>query len=499
MAALPGGNPLLAVESVVFKDSLPASLLASAFVVAGGLFLLDFAGIASARTSATWIGATLALSAGALILAKYVRSNLARPVRAIPRLTEIEAHSPAQIRAFIDDCARKPDPDIPYLIDYLLHQAIQARASDIHLLPYERFATVRYRIDGIIEDVGELPASLKDAMTNRLKVLSSLNPFIHDRPQDGRFEFAAGERRLDVRSAFMPTLHGERTVLRILNRAEVGLSLATLGFTPEQMALFLDILRRPQGMIILNGPTGSGKTTTIYCALNAILDQSDRSRSIYTLEDPIEYDLLRINQTQIEESQGFTFAHGLKSMLRQDPDVIMVGEIRDLETARIALQAGLTGHLIITTVHANDAVSVFVRLIEIGADPHGVASAVTAVIGQRLVRALCPDCRRPERPTPGQAAQLGSAVRGATVYGAVGCPRCNMKGYLGRKGLFEILEVTEALQPLIVSRAAPAQIQRESAKRGTQTLTEVGLAMALRGETSLDEVIRVAPPAGKHA
>jgi general secretion pathway protein E len=291
----------------------------------------------------------------------------------------------------------------------------------------------------------------------------------------------------------MPTLHGERVVMRVLDREELGPGLASLGFTEKQLALFTDILFRPQGMVILNGPAGSGKTTTIYAGLRAIFEHREHASSIYTLEDPIEYDLLNINQTQIEEAQGFTFAQGLRTMLRQDPDVIMVGEIRDLDTARIAVQAGMTGHLIITTVHAKQAAGVFVRLTEIGMDAHSVASAVTAVVAQRLVRLLCPDCKRPAPATPGQEAKLGTPLGGATFYVPAGCPACNQKGYAGRTGLFEILPVDETMRELIGQRASPDRIHHHAIERGMTTLIDNGLRVAREGLTSLEEVLRIVP------
>jgi type II secretory ATPase GspE/PulE/Tfp pilus assembly ATPase PilB-like protein len=384
-------------------------------------------------------------------------------------------------------------PDVPGMVDYLLQQAVLHQASDVHLVPYRDFLLVRYRIDGILTDVAQLGAHLRETITNRLKVMSQAVSFVHDRPQDGRIDLRVGDRDVDLRVAFMPTLHGERIVMRVLDRGELGLGLASLGFNEKQLALFSDILFRPQGMVIMNGPAGSGKTTTIYAALRAILEHSQHGSSIYTLEDPIEYDLMNINQTQIEENQGFTFAHGLRTMLRQDPDVIMVGEIRDLDTARIAVQAGMTGHLIITTVHAKQASGVFVRLTEIGLDAHSVASAVTAVVAQRLVRLLCPDCKRPTPATPGQEAKLGLALAGQTFYAPAGCATCNQKGYTGRKGVYEILPVDETLRELIGDRASPDRIHHNAIERGMTTLIENGVRLAREGETSLEEVLRIVP------
>jgi general secretion pathway protein E len=369
----------------------------------------------------------------------------------------------------------------------------------VHLVPYREFVQVRFRVDGILADVAQLGPRLRDLVTNRLKVMSQVVTFVHDRPQDGRIDLRAGEKEVDVRVTFMPTLHGERIVMRVLDRSELGRGLASLGFTERQLALFNDIVCRPQGMVILNGPAGSGKTTTIYAALRTILEHSQNGSSIYTLEDPIEYDLLNINQTQIEEAQNFTFAHGLRTMLRQDPDVIMVGEIRDLDTARIAVQAGMTGHLIITTVHAKQSAGVFVRLTEIGLDPHSVSSAVTAVVAQRLVRILCPECRRPTPATPGQESQLGASLSGQTFYAAGGCATCNQKGYTGRIGVYEIMPLDETLRDLIAQRATPDRIHQRAVERGMTTLIEGGLRMAREGVTSLDEVLRILPPEQRSA
>ena len=403
------------------------------------------------------------------------------------------AHSLVRTRAVMEAYNGDDAADIPVLVDYILQQGALQGASDIHIVPYRDHFLVRYRIDGILTDVAKLDARLRVPLTNRLKVLSKVVIFVHERPQDGRLDLVVGDRQVDLRVAFMPTLHGERVVMRILDRGEVGMGLQALGMTDEQLALFKDIIRRPQGMVILNGPTGSGKTTTIYSALKEILDHSGHGSSIYTLEDPIEFDLANINQTQIDDQQGFTFAQGLRTMLRQDPDVIMVGEIRDLDTARIAVQAGMTGNLIITTVHAKEASAAFVRLSEIGVDPHSVASAVTAVIAQRLVRVLCPQCKQPTPATPGQEARFGRSLASQKFYAPVGCAACNPKGYTGRLGVYEIMVVDEQMRDLIAKRSSPDRIHQAAVERGMTTLVENGLRLATTGETSLDEVLRILP------
>jgi general secretion pathway protein E len=411
------------------------------------------------------------------------------------------AHTLARTRAVIEAYNGDENADVPILVDYMLQQAVLQNSSDVHLVPYKDHLLVRFRVDGILTDVAKLGPQLRVPVTNRLKVLSKAVIFVHERPQDGRFGLTLNNRDVDLRVAFMPTLHGERVVMRILDRAELGqgLGLATLGMSDEQLALFKDVIFRPQGMVILNGPTGSGKTTTIYSALRAILEHNKSGSSIYTLEDPIEFDLSSINQTQIDEQQGLTFAQGLRTMLRSDPDVIMVGEIRDLDTARIAVQAGMTGHLIITTVHAKHAAGVFVRLAEIGVDPHSVAAAATAVVAQRLLRLLCPKCKRPEPPTPGQEARIGGTLAGQTFYGPVGCAACNQKGYSGRKAIYEVLLVDEAIRDLIGKRSPPGRIHDAAREQGMSTLLENGLRVAAAGETSLDELLRTMPTEQRRA
>jgi general secretion pathway protein E len=469
-----------------------AGAIAGALVVAAGLGLAVFAGLVTQAHVFRGL-VFISVAAGVAILAQLASRTFTRAPQAPARRTSFPIDPPARIAQAIDQACAAPQPDATRIVDYLVFQAAAAQASDIHLVPYRDYTAVRVRLDGVLTDVARLTPRVREMVTSRLKVMSQVVMYVHDRPQDGRFDFDTGTRRIDLRVAFMPTLHGERVVLRLLDRAEVELGLESLGFDERQLAMVQDILFRPQGMVVLTGPTGSGKTTTIYCALRAILDHTGHSSSIYTLEDPIEYDLLNINQTQIEENQGFTFAAGLRTMLRSDPDVIMVGEVRDLETARIAVQAGMTGHMIITTVHAQQASGVFMRLIEMGVDAHSVAGAVTASVAQRLVRLLCLHCKRATPATPGQEAKLGRSLGGATYYAPVGCPKCGLKGYLGRRGAFEILTVDETLRGLIVERASPERMQRAAVASGMTTLVESGLALARRGETSLDEVIRMLP------
>jgi general secretion pathway protein E len=480
-------------------------ILAAAAVVAFGLVLLNMfdllptgAAEALARRLLPPLVVLAAVAAVAWFLWRGGSAILGRKPAPAPSDVRLPRHTLPRIEATFEEFNRANQPLASEVVDYLMQQAVWHQTSDVHLVPYADFTLVRLRVDGILHDVARLVPGLRDLVTNRLKVLARVVIYVRDKPQDGRFSVrGSGERKIDVRASFMPTLHGERVVLRVLERSEVEYGLAKLGFTDVQLQQLNPILNRPQGLLILTGPTGSGKTTTIYCALRTIVERTRGAASVYTLEDPIEYDLLNINQTQIEEAQGVTFASGLRTMLRQDPDVIMVGEVRDLETGRIAIQAGMTGHLIITTVHADRAAGAFMRLTEMGVDAHSVASAATAVVAQRLVRLLCPHCKRPEPPTPGDEARLGRALPEGDFQGAVGCPQCNMKGYSGRRAVYEILEIDETIRASIVARASTEKIHQAAVARGMVTLTANGLELARRGETSLDEVARVLPPEGQ--
>jgi general secretion pathway protein E len=470
-----------------FPVVLGLAIAATIALTGIAVFLPSYAGLG--------VGVVLAAALTPIVVPYLKRRAEAAKQKGERGRSAYSAHSLVRTKAVIEAYNGDDAADVPTLVDYILQQGTLQGASDIHLVPYKDHFLVRFRVDGILHDVAKLDAKLRVAVTNRLKVLSKVVIFVHERPQDGRLDLAVGDRDVDLRVAFMPTLHGERVVMRILDRRELGFGLAALGMTEEQLAAFRSVVLRAQGMVILNGPTGSGKTTTIYAALREILDHSRHGSSIYTLEDPIEFDLANINQTQIDDQQGFTFAQGLRTMLRQDPDVIMVGEIRDLDTARIAVQAGMTGHLIITTVHAKQASGVFVRLAEVGVDPHSLASAVTAVVSQRLLRILCPECKRPAPATPGQEAQVGKALLG-NYYAPVGCASCGQKGYSGRRGVYEILIVDEAMRELISKRVSPDRVQQAAVEHGMTTLADHGLRLAALGETSLEEVLRILP--GEH-
>jgi general secretion pathway protein E len=406
------------------------------------------------------------------------------------------------VAARVKSMAAEPKPDIPLIVDYTIFQAIGAGASDIHFDPGRDGIALRYRVQGMMVDVATIPEALAGSISNRLKVLSNLVVFRGALPQDGRIGSRAEEQitlersgldRADFRIAFMPTLHGERIVIRILGRGGESLDLSELGMSEHDQRTIYRLLEQPQGMIVLTGPTGSGKTTTIYASLRVIKAQAEAVRSIATLEDPIEYDLEGINQSQVAEERDFTFDKGLRAVLRQDPDVIMVGEIRDPETARIAIQAGMTGHLIITTVHAGSTAAAFSRLLEIGVAPYSLNSAVTAVLAQRLVRRICPGCRRERGLTEHDYADLGFVTPppGFKVFHGIGCEKCQGKGYLGRIAIFEILEVSEAIRSLVTEGAPADAIQRAARDAGMRTIHESGLAAVKAGITSPEEIARV--------
>ncbi|HUT78456.1 MAG TPA: GspE/PulE family protein [Polyangia bacterium] len=394
--------------------------------------------------------------------------------------------------------------DIPLVVDYAIFQAIAADASDIHFEPRREGYTLRYRVQGMMTDIAALPAAVSAPLVNRLKVLSNLIIYRGALPQDGRIHETAGDTRTsdlersglagaDFRIALMPTLHGERIVIRILGRGGDHLDLAELGMTDLDRRLLTRLLEKPQGMVILTGPTGSGKTTTIYSCLREVRIAAGARRSLATLEDPIEIDLEGVSQSQVDEERGYTFDKGLRAILRQDPDVIMVGEIRDPETARIAIQAGMTGHLIITTVHANSTSAAFSRLLELGLAAYSINAAVTAVLSQRLVRRICPHCRRERGFAGNDLEELGLTVQppDLKLFHGLGCEACSGTGYLGRTALFEVLEVTEEIRGLVSGGASAGEISRAAREGGNRGLHAAAIEAVSCGVTTPEEIARV--------
>ncbi len=382
------------------------------------------------------------------------------------------------------------DDDAPVikLINGILQEAIKTRASDIHIEPYENRLAVRFRIDGALRDMLSLSARLSSTVVSRVKVMAQLDIAKKRTPQDGRFSLNLGERAVDVRVSTLPSQYGERVVMRILEKTSNLLNLSDLGMAKGELENFEKAISRPNGIILVTGPTGSGKTTTLYAAISGL---NDGSRNILSVEDPVEYALDGIGQTQVNTQIGMSFAAGLRAILRQDPDVVMVGEIRDPETAEIAVQAALTGHLVLSTVHTNSAVGAITRLRDMGVEPFLLASTVTSIVAQRLVRRLCSSCKTPYTPTPRELSDLGIARLPATpFYKAEGCESCRGIGYRGRVGLYEIVEMDDTLRAMIHDNASESEMSRHAFK-SRDTLLQSGAALVISGESSSEDVLRV--------
>lgn len=374
------------------------------------------------------------------------------------------------------------------LINGILQEAIRARASDIHIEPYEERLSVRFRIDGTLSEALSLPARLAPALVSRVKVMSRLDIAQKRVPQDGRFSLNLGERAIDLRVSTLPARHGERVVMRILEKDNQRMALDDLGMDTDVLKAFSTALSRPNGIILVTGPTGSGKTTSLYAALSRL---NDGSRNILTVEDPVEYGLDGIGQTQVNNAVGMSFAAGLRAILRQDPDVVMVGEIRDPETAEIAVQASLTGHLVLSTVHTNSAIASVARLRDMGVEPFLLSSTLTALVAQRLVRRLCEHCKEGYTPSAAELSELGlPETTLATFYRSVGCSHCGNVGFSGRLGMYEIVPMDETLRTMIHDGATDVEMARHAFAR-RQTLLADGAEKVLSGLTSSDEVLRV--------
>lgn len=374
------------------------------------------------------------------------------------------------------------------LVNRLIEQAVDSGASDIHFEPFESRLAVRYRLDGVLRDIETPPFHLAQAIVSRVKIMAKLNIAERRLPQDGRIRVAVQGRDIDFRVSTSPTVHGESVVLRILDRSSLTLNFEDLGFSGQSYTAFMNLLDRPHGILLVTGPTGSGKTTTLYAALEHL---NVPDRKILTVEDPVEYMLDGINQVQVHTEIGRDFARTLRSFLRQDPDVMMVGEIRDKETARIAVQAALTGHLVFSTVHTNDAASGITRLLDIGVDDFLLSSTVIGLVGQRLVRKLCVSCREAYQPAPELCERLGIDRADATLYKHVGCDACGGTGYAGRTALYEVLTITDEIRTLVMGRGEAKQIADAAVEGGFVTMFRDGVEKAMAGITSLEEVMRV--------
>ncbi len=375
-------------------------------------------------------------------------------------------------------------------VNLVLFQAVQDRASDIHFEPFETEFKIRYRVDGALYEMSPPPKHLAIPVISRLKVMANLNISERRLPQDGRISYPLGNRVIDLRVSTLPTQFGESVVLRVLDRAAVNLEIEALGFPKYLYDYTLEAIQRPNGIVVVTGPTGSGKTTTLYSCLRRV---NTIDSKLLTAEDPVEYDIEGIMQVAINEAVGLTFSKTLRSFLRQDPDVIMVGEMRDLETAQISIQASLTGHLVLSTLHTNDAPGAVTRLVDMGVEPFLISSTLVAVIGQRLVRTICKSCRTPFEPTEAQLAMLNLSPHDlgdkAFYYGR-GCSTCNDTGYKGRKGIFELLVITDALRGLINERAPTVVMRQKAVELGMITLREDGLRSIFDGDTTIEEVVK---------
>ncbi len=393
------------------------------------------------------------------------------------------------LQAVVDDA-----PIVRY-VNLLVLQALNERASDIHVEPTGENLRIRYRIDGVLHDISTAPRAIAAAVTTRLKVMSDMNIAEHRLPQDGRISLTVGSRSIDLRIATLPTIYGEKVVMRVLDKSNIVLGFEDLGFDDDLLAIYRGIYTKPYGTILVTGPTGSGKTTTLYATLAAL---NSPEKNIITVEDPVELRLKGINQVQLNIKAGLNFAAALKSILRSDPDIVLVGEIRDKETAMISIEAALTGHLVLATLHTNDSASTPMRLVEMGMEPFLVTSALSAALAQRLARRLCVHCREPYEPTEAEIVAVGWTPEelfadrpNPVLYRAVGCSACSTTGYLGRKALLELLVVTEAIEHMIIEGGTADDIHRLAVEQGMVTLRQSGLRKAFEGETTLEEVLRV--------
>lgn len=405
------------------------------------------------------------------------------------------AHKPQEMFSVVQqetDAPEQPvktadESSIIEIVNEVITLAIRQKASDIHIEPLETMLRIRFRLDGALQTRKELATAMKNLLISRVKIMADLDIAEKRRPQDGRIRVSDGQRQIDLRVSTLPTDFGEKIVLRILDKSALKLDLETIGFSTAELQLVKKVISAPFGMILVTGPTGSGKTTTLYSALNHI---NSESVNVVTIEDPIEYNLEGISQAHMRADLGFTFAQALRAFLRQDPDVIMVGEIRDRETAEIAIRAALTGHLVLSTLHTNNASSAVTRLVEMGVEPFLVAASVKLVIAQRLVRRICAKCKQELEANDEMLSLIDKNDVPATSYHGVGCSRCYQTGYSGRTPVYEILAIDDTLAELIANKATATELNEHAIAAGMKTLRQNGLAKAIDGTTSVEEVLR---------
>ncbi len=440
-----------------------------------------------------------------------IRNTIEKPYRK-PVQAEATAESPLEYRAMqppVSETEQTPTDKIASLkqaaslapvvnmVNNIITKAVQMSASDIHLEPERNSFNCRYRIDGILYSISPIPLEEQAAVISRIKIMANMDIAEKRLPQDGRIRMNVEQRDVDLRISTFPSIFGENLVIRILDRSGGILKLDQLGFSKPTLDIFYKLIYRPYGIILVTGPTGSGKTSTLYAALSEI---NSLEKNIITLEDPVEYEIARVRQSQVNVKAGLTFATGLRSIVRQDPDIIMIGEIRDKETADIAIHAALTGHLVFSTLHTNDAPSAATRLIDMGVEPYLVASSVIGILAQRLVRLLCNSCKQTYTPTPDLLKQLGADTLHIThetlhkpekFYKEVGCPKCKQRGYVGRSGIFELLIPNERIKNLIAQKVSSTNLKEEAIKAGMKTLRDSGFEKVQSGLTSVSELLRV--------
>jgi len=415
-------------------------------------------------------------------------TSMEKIIEDIDRIPEYQEEEEESVDHLRDIASEGP---VIRLVNLIITRAIEMRASDIHFEPFEEQFRVRYRTDGVLHDVESPPKRLQAAIVSRIKIMAKLNIAERRLPQDGRIRLRVKGKEIDFRVSSVPTIYGESMVLRILDKSSIVLDIEKLGFPEDTMERFEELIESPHGIILVTGPTGSGKTTTLYCILEKI---NSPGKKIITVEDPVEYQLRGVNQIQVKPSIGLSFANALRSIVRQDPDVILIGEIRDAETAEIAIHSALTGHLVLSTLHTNDAPSAITRLIDMGMEDYLLSSTIIGILAQRLVRVACPFCQEPYSSDPAILKEMkaeGQSLAGIKIIEVKGCERCSQTGYWGRTGIFEFLKVTDGIRKLILEKRDSNIIKEAARKNGMRTLREDGWVKVKQGVTTISEVLRV--------